>query len=149
MRKIIIIVFLILTFIGAAMAYTLLLNHFSLDTSPCAINPSFNCDIVNRSVYAEILGVPVALIGLLGYATMFLLAGHILFFKNDIVPHLLFAFSLGGLIFSLYLTGIEKFILHTYCPYCLASLGVITILTLLAYHHRHLENNDSAENEQR
>lgn len=133
MRRFITILFLILSFVGAALSYILLLSHFSLDTSPCAVNATFNCDIVNRSIYAEILGVPVALIGLLGYSFLFLLSAQFFFFKNNIIPWLLFIFSAGGFIFSLYLTGIETFILHTYCPYCLTSQGIITILMILAY----------------
>ena len=134
-QQIKIISFIFLSLLGAVLSYTLLLNHFSLDISPCAVNATFNCDIVNRSIYAEIVGVPVALVGLLGYSFLFLLSAQFLFFKNNIIPWLLFIFSVGGFVFSLYLTGIETFILHTYCPYCLISQGIISVLVILSYYN--------------
>ncbi len=60
---------------GVAISSVSLYHHFSKSkTSFCDINESFNCDLVNRSTYSTVLGVPVALIGILGYLLILALA---------------------------------------------------------------------------
>ena len=47
-------------------------SHYATSaTDYCDLTTMFNCDLVNRSVYSEFFGVPVALIGLLGYFLLF------------------------------------------------------------------------------
>src|SRR5271165_6450806 len=56
---------------GIVVSSVSLQHHFaSSKTSFCDIGETFNCDIVNRSEYSTILGIPVALIGMLGYAAL-------------------------------------------------------------------------------
>ncbi len=43
-------------------------------TEFCDFSEKFNCDIVNRSEYSSFEGIPVAGIGVLGYATLFVLS---------------------------------------------------------------------------
>lgn len=99
----------------------------------CTIDETLNCDIVNKGPYSVMFGVPVALIGVIGYA--FLLIGAVLNFRapedRQLSLFLLIA-SMGGLLFSLYLTGIEAFVLHVWCPLCLASQAVILLITVAA-----------------
>lgn len=101
----------------------------------CDINAWFNCDIVNKSVYASILGVPVAAIGLLGYGVLFLIAALKLFGvdfsrKSGLI---LFSASALGLFFSLYLTYIEAFVLATFCLVCVLSLFFISAISAASY----------------
>jgi uncharacterized membrane protein len=67
----------------------------------------------------------VAAIGIGGYL---LLAGLALTRRR----RWLVAFALAALAFSLYLTRIEKYVLEVYCLYCVISLGIITLITLLS-----------------
>ncbi len=73
-----------------------------------------SCDVVNASPYSELLGVPVAAIGAVGYAALLALA---LWAWRGSAPEwlidvrLLLAF--GGVAFSAYLTAIEVFVLRT------------------------------------
>ena len=61
----------ILAVCGIAVSSVSLQHHFATSkTSFCDIGENFNCDIVNRSEYSTILGIPVALIGMLGYAAL-------------------------------------------------------------------------------
>jgi len=119
----------ILAVLGIAVSSLSLYHHFGTSkTAYCDIGENFNCDVVNRSTYSSILGIPVALIGILGYATLFGLAAfqrH----KPD-TPILLLIASVCGLGFALYLTYIEKFVLATWCILCLSSLTVIFLITV-------------------
>src|SRR5581483_9643610 len=54
--------------LGVVVSSISLYHHFGTSkTSFCNFGESFNCDLVNRSQYSTVLGVPVALIGLCGY----------------------------------------------------------------------------------
>jgi len=54
---------------GIVVSSVSLKHHYATSkTEFCDIGNTFNCDIVNRSEYSEILGMPVALIGMVGYA---------------------------------------------------------------------------------
>src|SRR5437762_1887187 len=60
---------------GVAVSSVSLHHHFTMSkTSFCNFSESFNCDLVNRSTYSTVFGVPVALIGILGYLLIFVLA---------------------------------------------------------------------------
>jgi len=99
--------------------------HYSTDVQPCSINEKWDCGIVNHSRFAEVAHIPVAAIGIAGYAVLGLLA--LLRFNR-----LLLAGSLLGLAFALYLTNIEAHVLQVWCLYCVISQGIIALLTLLA-----------------
>ncbi len=111
-------------------AYALRLHYASSTTHFCDIAENFDCDIVNRSAYSEALGIPVALIGVLGYAV---LAGLSLFRRAQAeTPGVLLVASILGLAFALYLTYVEAHLLGTWCILCLFSLGLIAAITILA-----------------
>jgi vitamin-K-epoxide reductase (warfarin-sensitive) len=106
-------------------------RHYAKSASQfCDIGEKFNCDIVNRSEYSGIMGIPVAAIGVLGYAALLLLSTFYRF-RPETPLCLLIAAGLG-LAFALYLTYIEGFILGTWCILCLSSLAVIAAITVLA-----------------
>lgn len=127
--------FLFLAALGAVLAYILLLNHFSILTSICAAGPRINCDIVNQSLYSTIFNIPVALVGVLGYSFLFLLALANIFLKKRYFAQIIFVLSLGGVLFSAYLTGVEAFVLRTYCLYCLTSQTIIILLSIFSYYN--------------
>ncbi|MBI4599068.1 hypothetical protein HY734_02635 [Candidatus Uhrbacteria bacterium] len=111
------------TVAGIAVAAVSLAHHGAfISGSFCTIGQGFNCDIVNRGAYSEIFGMPVALIGVVGYVFLGLAAVLKLRTSSDqsLSLFLLLA-SGGGFAFSLYLTGLEAFVLHTWCLLCLTS----------------------------
>ena len=121
----------ILALAGIIVSSVSLHHHYGTSqTNYCDFGASFNCDIVNRSVYSTVLGVPDALIGILGYG---LLLGLATFYRTKAeTPLLLLIASTAGLGFALYLTYIEKFVLATWCILCLSSLTLIFLITVLA-----------------
>ena len=118
-------VLVVLCVVGLVAASLALREHYREDASPCSINERWDCGIVNHSPYAVFLGVPVAVIGIVGYLLLGVLA-----FKR--AYRLMLLAALPGLAFSLYLAHIEKDLLGVWCIYCVISLGVISLLTLLA-----------------
>lgn len=117
--------------LGIAVSSVSLDHHYRKSkTSYCDFGESFNCDIVNRSEYSTVAGVPVALIGILGYAALLAFAT---FYRGKAeTPAILALASTSGLGFALYLTYVEKFILSVWCILCLSSLGVIFTITILS-----------------
>jgi len=121
----------ILSIIGIAVSSVSLQHHYAKSkTSYCDFGESFNCDLVNRSQYSSIAGLPVAGVGIAGYAV--LLAFATLFRDKAETPAILLIASLGGLAFALYLTYVEGFILQAWCILCLTSLTMISSITLLS-----------------
>jgi uncharacterized membrane protein len=121
----------VLALTGAVVSSVSLAHHYGTSkTSYCDFGESFNCDIVNRSIYSTVLGIPDALIGILGYAS---LLGLATFYRTKAeTPFMLLIASTAGLGFALYLTYIEKFVLATWCILCLSSLTLIFLITVLS-----------------
>ena len=116
----------LLALAGVVVSAMALRVHYSTDTQPCSINDTWDCGIVSHSPYAEIAHVPVAAIGIAGYLA---LAGLALARRR--APLALLAVL--ALVFSLYLTHIEKYILQVWCLYCVLSLLIVSLITALSW----------------
>lgn len=114
---------------GIVVSSVSLYHHYGTSkTSYCDIGENFNCDIVNRSTYSTVLGVPDALIGIGGYGVLLILAT--LYRSKGETPMMLLMASLAGLGFAIYLTYVEAFVLATWCILCLSSLTVIFLISV-------------------
>ncbi|MBI2485154.1 vitamin K epoxide reductase family protein [Candidatus Uhrbacteria bacterium] len=112
--------------------YSYLHNQYVVTGTFCNLNETVNCDLVNRSAYAKFFGIPVAGLGFIGY--LFLLAGALVKWRapaDRFASWFLIATSAAGFLFSLYLTGVEAFVLRAWCVLCITSQILIT-LSLLA-----------------
>jgi uncharacterized membrane protein len=93
-----------------------------------------DCEAVNNSKYAEIGGIPLALLGLLGYLAILaflVLETRFPSWKEGL--HLsIFGFTLAGTIYSAYLTYIEIAVLRAICPYCVVSAVVMLLLFVIS-----------------
>jgi uncharacterized membrane protein len=92
------------------------------------------CSVVNSSIYSEVHGIPVAVIGIAGYAAILstlLLEGRSRFFEDNAVM-LVFGLALAGFLFTLYLIYVELALIHALCPFCITSQVSITILFMLS-----------------
>jgi len=95
-----------------------------------------DCDAVNSSSYAEIAGIPIALLGAGAFLAMFLLV--FLEKRSDFWleqgPLFVFMLSLIGVLYSAYLTYVEIWVLNAICPYCvLSAIVLVLILGLSIY----------------
>jgi uncharacterized membrane protein len=82
---------------------------------------------VQSSVYSKLAGIPVALLGLLGYVAI---VGS-LFIRGELARAACFGTALIGCCFSLYLTYREIFTLKEICEWCVASACLMTALAVL------------------
>jgi len=116
---------------GIALSSVSLQHHYATSkTAYCDIGETFNCDIVNRSQYSSIFGIPVALIGMLGYAALAGLAT--VYRERRETPVMLLVGAAAGLAFALYLTYIEARVLGVFCILCLSSLALMAMTTIAA-----------------
>ena len=121
----------ILSVAGVVVSAVSLQRHYAKSaTAFCDVGEKFNCDIVNRSEYSRVMRIPVAGIGIAGYAALFALAT--VYRSRQETPLRLLVAAGVGLVFALYLTYIEGFVLDTWCILCLSSLAAITLITVLA-----------------
>jgi len=118
-------VFIVLALLGMIVSSLALREHYRVGDSPCDINDKWDCGVVNQSVFAVIAGVPVAVIGIAGYFLLGILALRRSY-------RLMALATLVALAFSLYLTHIERDVLRVWCIYCVSSLGIISLFTLLS-----------------
>ena len=123
----------LLSLLGMGVSAYLIHQHFKPSgTSFCNVNEYVNCDIVNKSEYAEISGIPVSVLGFGAYSILLVLS-----LAASLVRYRLPAvttgalFSAGGLAFSIYLTGIEFFVLNAICLFCLTSQIFILFIFII------------------
>jgi len=97
--------------------------------------PVGDCNTVNQSEYAVLLGIPVGVLGLVAYVaivtawlTAWLARGNV----SDWSKVVLLGITLFGTLFSIYLTFLEPFVIGATCAWCLTSAVVMTLLMLLA-----------------
>lgn len=95
--------------------------------APTCVAGGGGCATVAESSYSELLGVNVAIYGIVGYVLILLTA----FFANDAARFGGFALALGGFGFSIYLTYLEIWEIEAICQWCVASAVLMTILFLL------------------
>lgn len=94
-----------------------------------------NCEAVQSSPYAELLGVPVAIWGLLSYLgllALFLVKRADWRSLGHLARQVTFLATLVGVMYSAYLTYLELFVINEICPWCVASAIVMTALFALA-----------------
>jgi uncharacterized membrane protein len=115
---------------GIVVSAVSLQRHYAKSASAfCDVGEKFNCDIVNRSEYSSVMGIPVAGIGIVGYGALLALAT--VYRAQAETPLRLLAAAMAGLGFALYLTYVEGYVLDTWCILCLSSLGLIAGITVL------------------
>ena len=117
----------VLALMGGIVSGLALREHYrEYGDSPCSINEHWDCGVVNHSPFAMVGPIPVAVVGIVGY----LLMGGLAFWR---VYRVLLVAALSGLGFSLYLANIEAHVLGVWCIYCVISLGIISMMSVLTF----------------
>ena len=111
---------------GLLMSAYLTWVHF-LRVSPICLTGSGGCEAVQTSRYAEIFGVPVAVLGLAGYAGLLLSA----LLRGESGALLGLFVALVSVLFSAYLTWLELFVIHAICQWCVTSAILMAASFLL------------------
>ena len=115
--------------LGFIDATYLTIKHYTQGEITCSITNG--CDVVTSSIYSEIFGIPVALLGALFYLTMVVAMIAYLDRKNEKILRLASCFTIAGLLASIYFVSLPAFVLHAWCQYCIGS--AITSTTLFVF----------------
>jgi uncharacterized membrane protein len=112
------------------------LAYVETQAVPAICGPIGDCNAVQSSPYARLFGVlPIGLLGVAGYLAILgvWFWGRL---RPDRIaayaPVMLFGMALVGVLFSLYLTYLEPFVIKAVCMWCLSSAVIITLLMLLS-----------------
>jgi uncharacterized membrane protein len=117
---------IVLALVGIGIAGYLTWVHYEGLSPICAINEG--CEKVQSSRYAKVGGVPVPLIGLVGYVAIF----ASLLVRGEAARLATAGMAIGGFVFSVYLTSLELFEIHAICQWCVGSAIVMTAIAVLA-----------------
>jgi uncharacterized membrane protein len=116
---------IVLAVVGLGVAAYLTYVHYEGIEPVCGLGG--DCEKVQTSEWADLAGVPVALLGLVGYATI--LATLFVEREEALIAGALF--SLVGFGFSAYLTYRELFSIDAICPWCVTSAVIMTLLAIV------------------
>ena len=113
----------VLALVGLGIAAYLTYVHYSGAAIACSTG---GCEKVQTSSYAELAGIPVAVIGLAGYALILLTA----FVAGELGAVAAVALTLGGVAFAVYLIYVQVALIEAFCIWCLASDAVLAVLVV-------------------
>ncbi len=121
--------FLLFSFLGFLDASFLTVEHYREVVPPCTI--THGCEQVTTSEYSKIAGIPVSLFGALYYLSIFLSIVLYLDIKKESLLKAASYFTVTGLLFSLWFTFLQAFIIKAWCQYCLLSAFTSTVLFVI------------------
>jgi uncharacterized membrane protein len=113
----------VLAVAGLGVASYLTYVHYSGTPPACTFGQS--CLKVQTSVWSELDGIPVALLGLIGYV---LILGSLLAPDREETRLATLGLTLVGVGFSAYLTYRELFSIHAVCEWCVSSAVILTLI---------------------
>jgi uncharacterized membrane protein len=116
-----------LAVIGLAIAGYLTWVHYA-GLQPICVGGGGGCERVQSSQWADLAGIPVALLGLLGYAVI--LASLAL--PDELGRQAAALVALVGFGFSAWLTFVELTKIHAICQWCVASAVLMTLLAIVS-----------------
>ena len=122
----------VLACLGTLDAVYLLIYKLTGNNQMCLGNGG--CHNVNFSPYSEMAGIPVSVYGILAYLAII----GILLMESKIRPAqengplAIFGISLAGVAFEAYLTWLEVNVIKAICPFCVATMVIISLIFILA-----------------
>lgn len=130
---------IILAALGVLVAGYLAWAEITGNETICANTGLIDCETVQSSTYSSVFGIPVALLGVLGFIGMLAIL-----LLEDQVPFLaaygrtlVVGAALFGVLFQAYLTIIEATVLEAWCQWCVASFIIVTLLFGVAVYRLH------------
>ncbi len=121
---------LLLGLVGAGIGAYLVWVHYDLDALVCGLG---DCEVVQTSSYAEVFGIPIAILGLLMYVALVGLTLARLLRPALLVPASMAALAItgAGSLYSAWLTWVEIEVLEAICQWCVASAIVTTAMFIV------------------
>lgn len=112
------------------------LSFVEVTKSQALCGPIGDCNTVQQSPYAHLFGVlPVGILGLLGYVAILAVWGLRIYARRSGAEKLerysalaLWGFAWFGVLFSIYLTFLEPFVIGATCAWCISQALIITLM---------------------
>lgn len=124
----------VLSVIGLGVA--IYLTYIETQSVEAFCGPVGDCNAVQNSSYAKLWGIlPVGLLGAIGYVGILAawFAGRQRWgWLSKYAPAALFGMALFGVVFSIYLTYLELFVIFAVCIWCISSAIIITLQLLFS-----------------
>ncbi len=114
---------------------SLYMSYVETQHASAVCGPVGDCNAVQSSSYARLLGVPIGVLGVLGYVAILVLWWWQRLRHDRIAsyaPLIMFALTFMGTLFSIYLTFLEPFVIGAVCMWCLSQAVIMTLLLLLS-----------------
>jgi len=112
---------------GVAVAGYLTYVHYQPDALICTSHGG--CETVQKSSYAELAGIPVALLGLLAWSAVLVLVA----WDSELARTLVAAVALGAAGFAIYIVTLQAFVIDAWCIWCMVNdLVLVPLLAILA-----------------
>ena len=125
---------LLIVFVIVGVLVSIYMTIYKLTDNNAMCLGSGDCSTVNASRYSEVNGIPVALIGVLGYgailAILYLETRRGYFQQNGTL--LVFGLALTGFLFTLWLVYVEIALIKALCPFCITSQVAMTVIFILS-----------------
>ena len=122
---------IILSVIGFVVSFYIFYSKKYHKPLYCPIGHS--CDEVVKGKYGKIFGIENSIPGMLYYVLIFFYGFSLLInrniFKEGIIYYFIVIASFGSVLFSIYLTGVQAFVLKKWCDYCIVS-SIVSVLIL-------------------
>ena len=116
--------------IGAGLMAYLTYTHYANVKSFCDISAEVSCDVVTTSIYSEIFGIPVSVLGLLYFVTILAM---VLIKRRLHIFQLIFFGTVLMLVPSLYLTLTEVFFIKSFCVLCEISKVLMILIIIFSW----------------
>lgn len=111
---------------GLGVAAYLTYVHYQPEALVCT--PGGGCETVQESSYAELVGIPVALLGLLTYVAVLVLVA----WDSELARTLAAAIALTSAGFAVYLIVLQAFVIEAWCVWCVVNdLVIVPLLVVL------------------
>jgi uncharacterized membrane protein len=123
----------VLCVLGIAVAGYLTGTHLA-DAAPYC-GAAHGCADVQDSPYSEVVGIPVSVVGVVGYLILLALSlvrGRVSEDVEFYLPVLSFGAALIGVLYSAYLTYLEAFVIRAWCYWCVTSAVIVTAIWVLS-----------------
>ncbi len=112
------------------------LAYIETQSVPAVCGPVGDCNAVQSSSYARLFGLlPIGVLGMLGYLAVLAAWLYPRIWHNrlaKVMPMAVFGMTAFGVLFSLYLTFLEPFVIRAVCAWCITSSVIMTLLMLLS-----------------
>ena len=118
-RKLLSTLIIMLSLLGIVFSIFTIFNHYSVEDNSFCLTDKGTCDVVNKSVYSTLFGIPLGFFGIFYFVATIYLAGNVYLGRHyrDTIRYL-FIWSGLGLIPVAYLIYVEAFKLLTFCSLC-------------------------------